>query len=111
MRDSYLFCGVGGSGMSALAQILAARGVDVHGSDRAYDQGKHTELFAMLKELGVTMHPQDGSGITESTTRLVVSSAVEDTIPDVKAAKGAGVNIIHRADVSAAPAGNRRLPR
>ena len=34
------FCGISGSGMSALAQVLKAKGVEVSGSDRSFDQGK-----------------------------------------------------------------------
>ena len=34
------FCGISGSGMSALAQILKLCGNEVYGSDRSFDQGK-----------------------------------------------------------------------
>ncbi|HCO45230.1 MAG TPA: UDP-N-acetylmuramate--alanine ligase, partial [Erythrobacter sp.] len=34
----FFFCGIGGSGMLPLAQILKGRGCTVEGSDRSHDQ-------------------------------------------------------------------------
>ena len=45
--------------------------------------------------------PQDGSAINENTECLYVSTAVEDSIPDVKKAKELGVNIKKRSDLLA----------
>lgn len=97
MSTSYFFCGVGGSGMSALALICQKNGVYVSGSDRAYDQGRSKDKFKSLAAQGVHIHPQDGFGITKDLTALVVSSAVEDSIPDVAAAKALNIPIIKRA--------------
>lgn len=94
-KTRYFFCGIGGSGMMPLAVLLKKRGVDVVGSDRSYDQGKTPEKFAALKDMGITIYPQDGSGLSK-VSRLVVSTAVEPTIPDVKAAMDSGVEIIKR---------------
>jgi UDP-N-acetylmuramate-alanine ligase len=49
--SSYHFVGVGGSGMSALAQVLAARGNRVSGSDRNYDLGVNLPLFDWLSQM------------------------------------------------------------
>lgn len=101
-KQTYFFCGIGGLGMNALAQILRARGFKVAGSDRAYDMGIEREKFQTLKNLGVSLYPQDGSGVAKSGADVfVASTAVEDTIPDVKAAIDAGITIIHRADLLA----------
>lgn len=98
----YFFCGIGGSGMSALARIFLTRGATVSGSDRSYDQGKTPEKFAQLQDEGMTLYPQDGGAIAEEKPDiLVVSSAVEDTIRDVKAAKAAGIPIQKRAELLA----------
>jgi UDP-N-acetylmuramate--alanine ligase len=94
-------CGVGGSGMSALALILVAQGYDVAGSDRAYDEGQTPEKFEQLRKAGIVLAPQDGSGVDSSFDILIVSSAVEDTVPDVAAAKKNQVHIEKRADVLA----------
>ena len=95
-RD-YFFCGVGGSGMTPLALIVQARGGRVEGSDRALDQGRNGTKFEFLRARGVKLHPQDGSGITRADQILVTSTAVEDTVPDVKAARRIGATVMSRA--------------
>jgi UDP-N-acetylmuramate--alanine ligase len=93
----YFFCGVGGSGMTPLALIVHARGGRVEGSDRALDQGRNAERFDFLRARGVLLHPQDGSGISRASQILVTSAAVEETIPDVQAARRIGAAVITRA--------------
>jgi UDP-N-acetylmuramate--alanine ligase len=93
----YFFCGVGGSGMTPLALIIQASGGRVEGSDRALDQGRNAERFNFLRARGVLLHPQDGSGITRASQILVTSSAVEETVPDVQAARRIGAAVITRA--------------
>lgn len=93
---TYFFCGIGGSGMMPLAACLVASGHAVRGSDRSRDQGRSPEKFAALECRGIALYPQDGSGVLADTDILVVSSAVEDTIPDVRAAQEAGIPIIMR---------------
>jgi UDP-N-acetylmuramate--alanine ligase len=82
MTDQYFFCGIGGSGMLPLAAILRAGGARVSGSDRSLDAGRLGNKFEYLRSLGISLAPQDGSGIKEGMT-LVTSAAVEETIPDV----------------------------
>jgi len=101
--------GIGGVGMSALAQALLDRGFAVSGSDRLLDRGDATDTFNRLRAQGVTLHPQDGSGIAAGATRLVVSSAIEDDNADVDAARRRAVPMIHRAAQLAELAGGRRL--
>jgi UDP-N-acetylmuramate--alanine ligase len=98
---AYFFCGVGGSGMTPLALIVLARGASVAGSDRALDQGRNAARFDFLRAEGVTLHPQDGSGLVSAEQTLVVSAAVEDSIPDVQAAKRLGCRIVTRAQLLA----------
>src|SRR3954469_11048614 len=99
-RD-YFFCGVGGSGMTPLALIVQAKGERVEGSDRALDQGRNTERFDFLRSRGVLLHPQDGSGIRRAGQTLVTSAAVEETIPDVQAARRIGATVTTRAKLLA----------
>jgi UDP-N-acetylmuramate--alanine ligase len=61
--EDYFFCGIGGSGMTPLALIILAGGGRVEGSDRALDQGRNTERFDFLRDRGIVLHPQDGSGV------------------------------------------------
>jgi UDP-N-acetylmuramate--alanine ligase len=97
----YFFCGIGGSGMLPLALILLGKGCAVAGSDRSHDQNRTPEKFAFLTTRGVTLFPQDGSGIADPGTVLVVSTAVEDSVPDVAAAKQIGAKIVTRAQLLA----------
>src|SRR5262245_2868279 len=95
--EDYFFCGIGGSGMTPLALIIQAGGGRVEGSDRALDQGRNTERFEFLRKRGIVLYPQDGSGIRRSSQTLVTSTAVEDTVPDVQAARRIGAPITTRA--------------
>ena len=96
---SYFFCGIGGSGMLPLAQIVKGLGHQVAGSDRSYDQGRTPEKFAWLASHGFTLFPQDGSGITGSDQVLVASAAIEDTVPEVARAKMLGCPRATRAEL------------
>ena len=98
---TYLFCGVGGSGMSSLAKVVVARGHRIYGSDRNYDRGLFPDHFQSLKDAGITIVPQDGSGVSKNLDALIVSSAVEPSIPDVRVAQDLNVPIIKRAELLA----------
>src|SRR5262245_19470200 len=93
----YFFCGVGGSGMTSLALIIQARGGLVEGSDRALDQGRNVKRFDFLRARGVLLHPEDGSGIMRTSQILVTSAAVEETVPDMQAARRIGAAVTTRA--------------
>src|SRR5262245_458944 len=97
----YFFCGIGGSGMTPLALIIQARGGRVEGSDRALDQGRNSQRFDFLRARGMLLHPQDGSGIRRAGQILVTSTAVEETVPDVQAARLIGATSITRATLHA----------
>jgi UDP-N-acetylmuramate--alanine ligase len=97
----YFFCGIGGSGMTPLALIIQARGGRVEGSDRALDQGRNSARFDFLRARGILLHPQDGSGITRAGQILITSTAVEETVPDVQAARRIGATIVTRANLLA----------
>ena len=75
--------GLGGIGMSGLAQYLQARGYAVAGSDRLLDGPGRQELVDKLRRLGIAVFPQDGSGPREFRPDvLVASAAVEPGNPD-----------------------------
>src|SRR5512140_464810 len=96
------YAGVGDSGMSALAQFQVMLGGHASGSDRSFDQGGRDEARAQLARLGIALYPQDGSGVrAPGCAALVVSTAVEDTVPDVAAARELGLPILHRSELLA----------
>jgi UDP-N-acetylmuramate--alanine ligase len=100
-RGRFHYAGLGGSGMSALAQFQVMTGGKASGSDRAFDRGERGALRAQLQGLGIAVLSQDGSGIGPDCAALIASTAVEDTVPDVAAAKAQGVPIIHRSELLA----------
>lgn len=109
-KTHYFFCGIGGSGMMPLALILHAQGHPVSGSDRMLDQGRTAQKFDFLRDRGIALFPQDGSGLTGPDQALVASTAVEDTVPDMQAARRLGVPTMTRAALlaglfNAAPCG------
>jgi UDP-N-acetylmuramate--alanine ligase len=93
------YVGLGGSGMSALAQFQVMSGGRASGSDRAFDRGERAAGRAQLERLGIVIHPQDGSAITADCAALVVSTAVEEQVPDVAAARARGIPVIHRSEL------------
>jgi UDP-N-acetylmuramate--alanine ligase len=97
----YFFCGIGGSGMLPLALIVQQRGHVVAGSDRALDQGRTAGKFDFLRARGIALFAQDGSGLTRPDAVLVTSAAVEETVPDVQAARALGARMMTRAQLLA----------
>lgn len=97
----FFYAGLGGSGMSALAQFQVMLGGHACGSDRAFDRGERAAARAQLERLGIRVLPQDGSGLDANVAALVVSTAVEDSVPDVAAAKRLGIPIVHRSELLA----------
>ena len=93
------FCAIAGSGMSALAQVLKYKNYEILGTDRSFDQGKEQKNKQALLDVGIKIYPQDGSMIDKNTTVLYASTAVEDTIPDIKRAKELNIPIKHRSDL------------
>jgi len=87
--------------MLPLALILRAKGAAVSGSDRALDQGRSAEKFDFLRAQGIALFPQDGSGVTQPDTVVVISAAVEKTVPDVEAALRIGAKLETRAELLA----------
>lgn len=96
---SYHLVGVAGVGMSALAQVLLARGFSVTGSDRYHDSGQELTVLNKLRRAGVSLVSQDGAGVKPETAGVVVSTAIEPENPDVQAAGRQGIPIIHRAEM------------
>jgi len=84
MNNKYLkifFSGIGGSGMSAIACFMADKGHKVTGSDRAFDENPNHPVYRLLKNKGINIMPQDGSGLAVSDGSpfdfAVFSTAVE----------------------------------
>ncbi|AZI66986.1 UDP-N-acetylmuramate--L-alanine ligase [Kaistella daneshvariae] len=99
--NSVFFIGVAGVGMSAIAQYLKGIGKKVSGSDRYFHADEFNKTREQLENEGIECFVQDGSGITEKTDLIVVSTAIEDTVFEVKKAKELGIPIIKRSELLA----------
>lgn len=91
--ESVHFIGIGGSGLSAIARLLAESGYPVSGSDRS-----ETPLAVELRKLGIRVQIGHDSGNIRGAQVVVRSSAVPDTNPEVQAALAAGIPVLKRAE-------------
>ena len=96
--DSIHFVGVGGIGMSALAQMAVSLGIETSGSDRGANAPENQRIIGALKNCGVRIYPQDGSRMKESPLpgALIYSTAIEEDNPDF--ANGKGIPRLHRSE-------------
>jgi len=101
MKPHAHVCGAGGSGMNAIAQLLLTDGFEVTGSDRFHDQGTEVPVLDTLTRMGLTLFPQDGSGLRPDTRFLVRSTAVEADNPERLRAAQLGIPERHRAEILA----------
>lgn len=92
------FSGIGGSGMSAIAGFMANQGHAIAGSDRAFDSNSGNIVRKTLESGGITIYPQDGSGIDSSFDFVVFSTAVETDQPEFRKAESAGIPIKFRPE-------------
>ncbi len=90
------FVGIGGSGMSGIAEVMLSLGYQVQGSDL-----KNNASVQRLKNLGATVFiGHDGKNIRDADA-VVVSSAVDESNPEVAAARVELMPIVQRAEMLA----------
>jgi UDP-N-acetylmuramate--alanine ligase len=86
------FAAIGGAGMSGVARIMLARGVEVSGCDSAA-----SAQLEELAALGARVSVGHSAGHVAGIDTLVVSSAIRADNPDLVAARKAGKLVLHRA--------------
>ena len=86
------FVGIGGAGMSGIAEVLLNLGYRVSGSDLG--AGSVTER---LRGMGVAVHLGHAAGNIRGADVLVVSTAVKEDNPEVQAAREARIPVVARA--------------
>ena len=93
------FVGIGGIGMSGLAQMFRDLGCAVTGSDRALGHPENERIFAALRKCGAKLYPQDGSVYADgyAPDAIVYSTAIEEDNPDFKCAPP-GTRRLHRSE-------------
>lgn len=90
------FIGVGGSGVSAVARLVAARGVHVTGSD-----AKRSAYFAALEAAGVEVSVGHDAARVAGADVVVISTAVRESNVELAAARAAGIAVWHRSEALA----------
>ena len=95
-RQRIHFVGIGGIGMSGIAEVLLTLGYSVSGSDL-----KLTPLTDRLANLGASLHAGHLPEHVHGTPLVVTSSAIRPDNPEVVEARSLGLQVIPRAEMLA----------
>lgn len=90
------FVGIGGIGMSGIAELLANLGYQVSGSDLS-----QSHITDRLSQLGCTVHIGHNSEWVAGADVVVTSSAISEENPEVGAARDGSIPVIMRAEMLA----------
>jgi len=90
------FVGIGGSGMSGIAEVMLSLGYQVQGSDL-----KNNASVGRLEKLGATVFIGHDEKNIHDADAVVVSSAVDESNPEVAAARDELLPIVQRAEMLA----------
>ena len=85
--------GIGGSGMSGIARVLAETRHQVTGTDRAA-----SEVTESLESAGIQVFIGEDSGWVDTADTVISTYAVRDHHPEMVRARELGLTILHRAD-------------
>lgn len=90
------FIGIGGIGMSGIAEVLLSLGYNITGSDI-----NDSDVISKLRSLGAQIYLGHNSKNVKDVQIVVYSSAVNDSNPEVEEARKSGIPIIKRAEMLA----------
>lgn len=88
------FIGIGGAGMSGIAEVLHTLGYVVSGSDHA-----HSAVIEHLVALGIEVHIGHAAAQVQGADAVVVSSAIAADNPELLAARAARIPVVPRAEM------------
>ena len=88
------FVGIGGAGMSGIAEVLLNLGYQITGSDLG-----ENETVQRLRNSGAEIHLGHAAENIQGADVLVVSSAVRDDNPEVQAARNERIPVVPRAEM------------
>lgn len=91
------FIGIGGIGMSAIAEILLAQGYQVSGSDQA-DSERLEKMREKGAEIAISQNPEN---IASDVDLVVRSTAIRETNPEYIETKRRGLPLWHRSEMLA----------
>lgn len=88
------FVGIGGAGMSGIAEVLLDYDVKVSGCDQS-----RSEAVNRLQRLGVEVMIGHSPDHLDGVDLVVKSSAIPDTNPEIEAARERGITVVRRAEM------------
>ncbi len=88
------FVGIGGSGMCGIAEVMHNQGYQVSGSDI-----NDSVVTRRLQAIGITIFIGHDSKNISNADVIVVSSAIDRSNPEIKAALEARLPVVRRADM------------
>lgn len=97
------FIGIGGSGMSGIAEVLNNLGYKVTGSDAA-----NSHNTARLEELGIDIYYDHKPSNLDDVEMVVRSTAIKDSNPEILEAKIRSIPILARAEMLSSLMNNKR---
>ncbi|AOZ72844.1 UDP-N-acetylmuramate--L-alanine ligase [Boudabousia tangfeifanii] len=98
------FIGIGGVGMNPVARLLAARGMEVTGSD-----GADSPVLSQLAEVGIKTYVGHRANQVPEDAIVVVSSAIRENNPELAQTRKNGQKVIHRSQALALAASGMRF--
>lgn len=101
---SFHLIGIGGAGMSVIAELLVGQGAQVSGSDR-----QESTTLRRLRGLGVDAFGQHDAEQVPEEAVVVLSSAIRPDNPEWRIAKSRGQQIIHRSEALAIASSDKRF--
>lgn len=90
------FVGIGGVGMSAIAEVMLDKGYEISGSDLS-----ESEVVQKLRAKGAVIYKGHNAANVEGKDAIVLSSAIHQDNPELVQAKKLGLKIFHRSDILA----------
>ena len=90
------FVGIGGIGMSGIAEVLLNLGYRVQGSDL-----KASKITKRLEDLGATVFEGQRAENLDGAEVVVISSAIKPGNPELDAARATGMPVVRRAEMLA----------
>ena len=88
------FVGIGGAGMSGIAEVLHENGFKISGSDTG-----NGPVIQYLKSLGIQIFPEHKGENIGNADLLVYSSAIQKDNPEIQEAQNRRIPIIRRAEM------------
>ena len=104
LQDRFHLIGIGGAGMSVVAELLVSRGATVEGSDR-----EESAVLEHLRSVGVRAFVGHEASHVDPASVVVVSTAIREDNPELAIARERGQLVIHRSQALALAASGMRF--